>query len=125
MRKTAPTTATKAELHENTIYRMQLEILQANPLGNVIKLAQGVSIPGIPAPTPTQVEAANYALLRRIMPELKSVTVRTTGGDDGNRDIVRELASFIGSVAALKAGGGTLPPLLDHAGESEPAEAAD
>ena len=126
-RQTAPTRAEKLELHENTVWRMQEEILRANPLKNIIALASGQGIPGIPAPTTVQVESANYALLRRIMPELKSITVKTDprgSGDDG-RAFVRELAEFIGQVAAIKAGGGTIPPLLDLASTRQPASSGD
>lgn len=124
--KNAPSTAKKVELHENTLYQMQLEILKFNPLKNIIDLAGGKPIPGITAPTSVQVEAANYALLRRIMPELKSITVKTQGGSgDDSRDAVGRLLEFIGQVAALRASGGTLPPLLDQPGAAQPAQAAD
>ena len=126
-RKTAPTKSEKLELHENTIWRMQEDILRSRPLYRIINLAEGHPIPGIPNPTPVQVEAANYALLRRILPELKSITVKTEGGDrgDGERDIVRELAQFIGQVVTLKQGGNPLPALLDISGETQPAPSGD
>ena len=126
-KNTAPTRLEKLELHENTIWRMQEKILEARPLEKIIDLASGKGIPGIPQPTPTQVEAANYALLRRIMPELKSITVKAEGGQRGDteRDIVRELAQFIGQVVSLKQSGDTLPIILDLEGARQSAPAGD
>lgn len=70
-------------------------------LHNVIALAKGEPIPGVPNPEPKQIIDANYQLLKRIMPELKAVEI--TGQDGGPIEVqekVNRIIELVGEVTA-------------------------
>lgn len=70
-------------------------------LDNIINLANGNPIPGVPDPEPKQVIDANYQLLKRIMPELRAVEI--TGQDGGPVEIETKVARIIELVGQVTA----------------------
>lgn len=54
---------------------------KVDPLKNIMEIAKGNPIPGVPAPTPDDVLGANYQLLKRVVPELKSVEITGANGE--------------------------------------------
>lgn len=81
-----------------------------DPIANLVAIANGESLPGIPTPTPFQVYDANVRLLNKILPDLKSVEIKDDAppsADEVTDDVLERISGVIALATIAKSKGYT------------------